>query len=66
MRSHLARHQPEAPADDDQLQVMRRAAWHGQGVVLLRPEEISDDWLRQGVINLANKLYGRRKETERR
>jgi hypothetical protein len=39
---------------------MRRAAWRHQGVVVLRPEEVRDDWARQALINEANRLYGRR------
>jgi hypothetical protein len=29
-------------------------------VVVLRPEDIRDDWTRQALINKANRLYGRR------
>ena len=39
---------------------MRSAAWHHQGVVVLRPEDIHDDWTRQALINEANRLYGGR------
>jgi hypothetical protein len=39
---------------------MRRAAWRTQGVVVLRPEDVRDDWIRQALINEANPLYGRR------
>jgi len=48
-----------APSDDDLL-AMREAAWSHQGVVVLRPEDIRDDWTRQALINEANRLYGRR------
>ena len=48
-----------APSDDDLL-AMRRAAWRSQGVVVLRPEDIRDDWTRQALINEATRLYGRR------
>lgn len=61
MRSHLARHQPDRPADDDHLEAMRRAAWRDQGVAVLRPEDIHDEWIRQAVVNTAEKLYGKRK-----
>ena len=30
---------------------MRRAAWRSQGVVVLRPEEVRDDWTRQALID---------------
>jgi hypothetical protein len=39
---------------------MRRAAWRHQGVAVLRPEDVRDDWTRQALINEANRLYGRR------
>jgi hypothetical protein len=39
---------------------MRRAAWRHQGVVVLRPDDVRDDWIRQVLINEANRLYGRR------
>jgi hypothetical protein len=50
---------PGAPSDKDLL-AMRRAAWRSQGVVVLRPEDVRDDWTRQALINEANRLYGRR------
>ena len=57
-RSCLARCQPcTAPSDEDLL-AMRRAAWRSQGVVVLRPEDMRDDWTRQVLINEANRLYG--------
>jgi hypothetical protein len=59
-RSCLARAQAcTAPSDDDLL-AMRRAAWRTQGVVVLRAEDVCDDWIRQALINEANRLYGRR------
>jgi len=42
---------------------MRRAAWRKQGVAVLRPEDIGDDWTRQAVVNEATRQYGRRKDT---
>jgi hypothetical protein len=48
-----------APNDEDLL-AMRRAAWRHQGVVVLRPEDVRDDWTRQALVNEANRLYGRR------
>jgi hypothetical protein len=48
-----------APSDED-LRAMRRAAWRSQGVVVLRPEDVRDDWTRQALVNEANRLYGRR------
>jgi hypothetical protein len=59
-RSCLARHQPRTTPSDEDLLAMRRAAWRHQGVVVLRPEDVRDDWARQALINEANRLYGRR------
>ena len=59
-RSCLARSHGRAASTDDDLLAMRRAAWRKQGVIMLRPEEVRDDWTRQALINEANRLYGRR------
>jgi hypothetical protein len=59
-RSCLARAQARAAPTDDDLLAMRRAAWRKQGVIMLRPEDIHDDWTRQALINEAERLYGRR------
>jgi hypothetical protein len=59
-RSCLARSQPRTTPSDEDLLAMRRAAWRSQGVVVLRPEDVRDDWTRQALVNEANRLYGRR------
>ena len=59
-RSCLARAQARTAPSDEDLLAMRRAAWRSQGVVVLRPEDVRDDWTRQALINEANRLYGRR------
>jgi hypothetical protein len=64
-RSSLARSHGRAAPTDDDLLAMRRAAWRKQGVIMLRPEEVRDDWTRQALINEANRLYGRRPGGER-
>ncbi len=61
-RSSLAGTQGRSAPSDDDLLAMRRAAWRRQGVVVLRPEEVRDDWLRRALINEAERLYGRRPE----
>jgi hypothetical protein len=62
-RSSLARtHERNAPSD---LLAMRMAAWRTQGVIMLRPEEVRDDWTRQALISEADRLYGRWAEGER-
>ena len=59
-RSSLARAAARSPSAEVELIAMRRAAWRHQGVVVLRPEDVYDDWTRQALINEANRLYGRR------
>jgi hypothetical protein len=59
-RSCLAGAQPRGAPSDEDLLGMRRAAWRQQGVVVLRPEDVRDDWTRQVLVNEANRLYGRR------
>ena len=61
LRSSLARHLPERPADEPQLLAMRRAAWLKEGIAVIRPGDLDDDWQRQTVINAATKLYGARR-----
>jgi hypothetical protein len=50
----------QEPATEDELHLMRRAAWRKQGIVVLRPEDIRDGWTRQAVVNEAVRLYGAR------
>jgi hypothetical protein len=64
-RSCLARSQPRTAPSDEDLLAMRRAAWRSQGVVVLRPENVRDDWTRRALINEANRLYGRRPGSDR-
>jgi hypothetical protein len=65
LRSSLARHLPARPANEPQLFAMRRAAWLKEGIAVIRPGDLDDDWQRQAVINAATKLYGaRRSEPE--
>jgi hypothetical protein len=59
-RSCLAPAQGRAAPTEGELLAMRRAAWRMQGVIMLRPEDIRDDWTRQAFVNEANRLYGRR------
>jgi hypothetical protein len=64
-RSCLTRAQARTAPSDEDLLAMRRAAWCHQGVVVLRPEDVRDEWARQALINEANRLYGRRARGER-
>ena len=58
-KSSLARHVPSNTAPEE-LDTMRLRAWRYQGVVVLKPEEIVDPWVRQVLINEAVKRYGQR------
>ena len=58
-KSSLARHVPSNTAPEE-LDSMRVRAWRYQGVVVLKPEEIVDPWVRQVLINEAVKRYGPR------
>jgi hypothetical protein len=64
LRSSLAAHVAVEPAGAEQLDRMRRAAWHRQGVVMLRPEEIEagHPWLAQAARSWAIEAFGARKE----
>jgi hypothetical protein len=49
-----------SPTNDNELQAMRAAAWHRQGVAVIPIDEITDPWLRQAITNEANRRWGRR------
>ncbi len=54
------RHAPSAPLSRAELDRLRAQAWTERGMVCIAPDEIADPWLRQGLINLATKLFGKR------
>jgi hypothetical protein len=64
-RSSLARSAARGPSPESELVTMRQAAWRHQGVMVLQPKDVRDDWTRQALINEANRLYGRRSGGER-
>jgi hypothetical protein len=59
IRSSLSRLQPQQPANDDELFTMRRAAWRKQRIIVIRPEDVPDEWVRQAMINEATRQYGK-------
>jgi hypothetical protein len=61
LRSSLSRRQPRPPMEAEQLRRMRAEAWQGQGIVVIRPEDVEEDWIRQAIVNEADRLYGKRK-----
>lgn len=38
-----------------------REAWHKHGMLVVDPEQVNDDWSKQHLINVGEKLYGKRK-----
>ena len=41
-----------------QLFELRQTAWKRQGIFVVDPTDVSDDWLRQAIRNEGNRLYG--------
>ena len=60
VESYLADHVAVSPASVREIERLRERAWQEQGVIVLRPTEIADEWTRQAVINLATMKWGRR------
>ena len=60
MRGSLDRHLPHSLPTEEELFAMRRAAWRKQGILVIRPADIRDEWTRQALINEATRLYGQR------
>ena len=60
LHGSLERHLPEPAPTEPELFAMRRAAWRKQGIVVIRPADVRDDWTRQALANEATRLYGRR------
>jgi hypothetical protein len=60
IRGSLERHLPRALASEEELFVMRRAAWRKQGIVVINPADVRDALIRQALINEAIRLYGQR------
>lgn len=62
VHTSLAKHQARATTGDDQLQAMRRAAWHKQGVAMIRVDDLPNEFDRLAVEAIANGLFGRREK----
>lgn len=60
--SYLGKHIPKSPATAEEIETMALKLWQTKGKGLVVPEEIKDDWLRQGLINHLNSKYGKRRE----
>lgn len=53
---------PSPVLSDEEMRCLRRSAWLRQGVIVIRPEDIKDDWTRRAVVNEAERLFGPRRE----
>ena len=52
---------PNEPACAEEIEALRRQAWHRQGVAALRPDDDRLTWDQQEIIRqAAEKLYGKR------
>jgi hypothetical protein len=65
LRSALGRALPVQALDDQAMRLMARAAWHKPGPdgavwVCIRLGDVIDDFDRQAVRNVADRLYGKR------
>jgi hypothetical protein len=52
-------------ATPQELEALRQRAWRQQGVLVLWPDEITDGWLKQTLIEEAVQRYGPRPEKRR-
>lgn len=51
---------PTGQVAEDRNRRARAALWHREGLVVMDPAEVADEWLRQAAINYAQDRYGRR------
>jgi hypothetical protein len=54
------RNAPSAPMSRDELDRLRAQAWTERGLICIAPEEITDDWLKAGLVQVATKKFGKR------
>ena len=50
----------QMPATEEELRAMRAAAWHKQGILVVNPATVRDEWERQCLTNIGNQLFGKR------
>ena len=58
--SQLARHVPRPATTPGQLLAMGARAWRDYGIAVFRPEDLSNEFDRQAVVNAAVRRYGKR------
>ncbi|WP_299830691.1 hypothetical protein [uncultured Roseobacter sp.] len=54
--------EPKGKDAEHRNMVAYQTLWHERGVAVINPDDVTDDWERQTVINIANQQYGRRAE----
>ena len=60
MQSQLAKHQLSKGLTDDELHDLARKAYHIKSMVLVKLEELSDPYIKQEIINYADRKYGKK------
>lgn len=50
----------QVPATEEELRAMRAAAWHKQGILVVKPDALRDDRERQCLTNIGERLFGKR------
>lgn len=58
MQSSLGRKVGKSPTEAYEMQNLRRRTWLEYQIAVIPISEISDDWERQTVKNIANRMYG--------
>ncbi len=61
MQSHLGKAVGRTPTSDEELRAMRAAAWHQQGLVMVKPDDIPNEGVRRYLVADANEQFGERK-----
>lgn len=54
------RNAPSAPMSREEIDRLRAQAWTERGMICIAPEEISNEFVRQGVVNVAVTKWGKR------
>lgn len=49
-----------SPMSPEEFETLRRRCWIERGLVVIAPEEINDDFVKQGLKNFASIKFGRR------
>lgn len=52
---------PKAPLSADELQAMAMRCWIEQGVLVIRPDDVINDFDKQHIINIGNSIFGKRR-----